>query len=127
MTQWTPELEKAIRKFAAYHEKQTKDVLDPEARVSSTILRMIFRTQAYGLHHYKKICRLMDMEYTTRLPDYADNTQCMIDLAEKNGSDAAAPLKKTLAVREALKPEFKKNNNSLSKIIKAAKDKKMGF
>ncbi len=93
-TEWTPKLEKLIREYAAYEEKNAKDGLNPDQTVAGSMLRVAFRQAVTRNGKYKKICKKMGL----KPENYASNVQDMIVIAAVNKSDAADKLKKTQTV-----------------------------
>lgn len=110
MTQWTPELERNIRKLSDSFEKDTKAMINPNGHVRLGIAFSIVRGIKDGLPAYKKICRATGLSSEGGLADArkSGNLQRIIELAEANGSDAADKLKRALAIQgevDAIKKE----------------------
>lgn len=123
MTQWTPELDKLVRKFSEYQEKQMKDALNPKATVLGSALRMAFRAKAYGISTYKEVCAATGLDGSFELDAFEKNVQQIIDLATQNGSTAADKLKKALPVAQQLRKDFAAHPHDGLKNIKTAKQK----
>ena len=102
MIQWTPKVEQLIRDIGDYLEDQMRDLIDQKSGVIGTSSRMAFR-------HASKGSRLLDRaqtELNCNINDPDNSVQAVIDLAEANGSDAAAKIKKVLPLAKQIATEF---------------------
>lgn len=105
MTEWTPKLEKLIRNVGDYVETQLKDLVDPKATTAATALRMFFRAAATGAPLLKQTYKEADLPQhgSTRSMRVDNRLQALVEIAEKNGSDAASKIKRGIAVVEQMK------------------------
>lgn len=128
MIQWTPKVEQLIRDIGDYLEDQMRDLIDQKAGVIGTSSRMAFR-------HASKGARLMDRaqdELNCNINDPDNSVQAVIDLAEANGSDAAAKIKKVLPLAKQIAKEFgvgpeAANMGKLEQLQKLKAVKKKGY
>jgi hypothetical protein len=102
MTDWTPENEKLIRELGDFMDKQMRDVLDPKASTLGTSSRVAFNFASHGASLFKRAEAQLGLDRH----DPHGSAQKLIDLCEKNGSDAAVKLKKVLPVAKQLADEF---------------------
>ena len=128
MTQWTPKVEQLIRDIGDYLEDQMRDLIDQKAGVIGTSSRMAFR-------HASKGARLIDRAQTElgcNINDPDNSVQAVIDLAEANGSDAAAKIKKVLPLVKEIAKDFglgtgDTNMGKLEQLQKLKAVKKKGY
>lgn len=119
MATWNPDMEPHLRKLGDYLETQIKDLLDPSTSVTGTSMRIMFRTMASGMRAIDHACDKAGMDFSG---DWLGDLKTLCDLAEKNGSDAAAKIRKALPVAEELTDLFKKEHaNGIREKIRVAK------
>lgn len=113
MTEWTPNLEKLVRNVGDYVETQLKDLVDPKATAVATALRMSFRAATTGAHLLKQTYQEAGLSHQGSPRSMWEDTRLkeLVDIAEKNGSDAASKIKRGIAVVE----QMKKNANATGK------------
>jgi hypothetical protein len=122
MTEWNPKIEMLIRELGDYTERQMKDLLKSDAPVTGTALRCVFRGVSTGI----PLKRRLQKEGLV-FNNWLDGLQSLVELSEKNGSNAAEKIKKALPVAEKLNDEFKTVPGGVLKKIKYAKCKGLSY
>ncbi len=105
MTQWTPELEQKIKKFADNAEKQMKTYLNPRTTVAGTFLRIAFREKSVVLPAYRAVCEGMGItlgDRKSRATGYLKNMQAMLEIAQQNGSHVADNLANVIEAEQKI-------------------------
>jgi hypothetical protein len=117
---WSPALERSIRDLGDYVERQMKDLLNPAASVTGTSLRVAFRGVVQGMPLMDEACT----EAGIRFAGWMGSLKALSDMAEENGSDAAAKIRKALPVAEQLTAAFTTENaRGIRGKVKLAKSK----
>jgi hypothetical protein len=128
MPQWTPKLEKLIRKFADGTAKQTKDFINPRKGVASTMLRIAF-SDLSTRRAYPAICKEMGLKPDRHIKVYMANMTAIASFARQNGAiDAADKLERAVAVNKKIDglidhdaiANGKKPHTSFTKVVKKA-------
>lgn len=122
MTDWNKKTEKIIRDLGDHNEKMMKDLLNPKTTVTGSMLRIVFRAAVRG----KLLKRRVHAAGMTRRDPLAA-MQAMVDLAEKNGSDAGEKLKKALPVMKKVEADLAGAKGGFFKRFKELKKKGYTF
>jgi hypothetical protein len=111
MAKWSNELETEIRDLGEYVDKQMKDLLNPEAGVNGSALRIAFRHAFEGKQRLDNILRYDSIDYTNMglnpRHSWTEDLKMLSDLADENMSTAGEKIKKALAVVPVLEEAFK--------------------
>jgi hypothetical protein len=125
MAKWTPKLEKLVEKLGDYNEAQMKSLLNPKVPAPASALRIAFRAVTQGEPTMKKAFKEAGWEYQQ---NWMGNLQKLSDLADQNGSDAAAKIKKTLPLARKISKLYTKDSVSgILNQVKAAKKLNIKF
>jgi hypothetical protein len=102
MTEWNKDKEQLIRDFGEYIDKLARTALDPEVGTMKTLTRL-FGMKSTGETLVKRMISDLGCEFDK---DWSGALDKVIKLAEDNGSDAAAKIKKILPQAKLLAQEF---------------------
>jgi hypothetical protein len=100
--EWNPSNEKLIRDIGDFIDKQVRDILDPNVSTPATITRL-FNARSTGEALFNRATKELGLDFKG---DIEGAAKTIIETCEKNGSDAAAKIKKAVPVAKQLADEF---------------------